>query len=204
MKAKTKQKNRPKGEAALVTVPPAAVRLDLGCGPGKAPGFLGVDKLSFPGVDVVFDLASSKKWPWPDNSVEEARSSHFIEHLTGIERVHFMNELHRVLAPGAKALITTPHWASNRAYGDFTHQWPPVSEFWFYYLKREWRLVNAPHTDSKWNPAGYDCDFDASWGYTLHPQVVTKAQAAQMDMLTFYKEAAQDTVATLTKAMKVP
>lgn len=132
-------------------------------------------------------------------TVEEVRSIHFLEHLDGRQRVAFFNELFRVMKPGAKALIVVPHWASNRAYGDFTHQWPPVSEMLFYYVKREWRMANAPHTDIQWNPAGYECDFEATWGYALHPEVATKHAERQQYMLTFHKEAAQDTHITLTK-----
>ena len=100
-------------------------KLDIGCGKNKKEGFLGVDQYAMEGVDVVMDVRGV--WPWEDNSIDEVHSSHFVEHLTATERVHFYNELHRVLKNGAKAMIITPHWASNRAYGDPTHQWPPVS-----------------------------------------------------------------------------
>src|SRR5688572_13911022 len=101
------------------------IKLDLGCGPNKKEGFLGVDSIKFKGVDVVFDLATGR-WPWKDNSVSEAHASHFVEHLDAKERTHFVNELYRVLKPGATAQIIVPHWASQRAYGDPTHKWPPV------------------------------------------------------------------------------
>ena len=132
----------------------APLKLDLGCGIHKQVGFHGVDVRKFEGVDTVADLR--KKWPWRDNSVAEVHCSHFVEHLTAPERIHFVNELHRVMEKGAKATIITPHWASCRAYGDLTHQWPPVSEFWWYYLSKSWREgtkeqdykdANAPHND---------------------------------------------------------
>lgn len=168
------------------------LKLDLGCGPNKREGFEGVDIRDFSGVvDHVLDLR--EKWPFENESAEEAHSSHFVEHLTAPERIHFVNELYRVLIPGGKCQIITPHWASCRAYGDLTHQWPPVSEFWFYYLSREWRAVNAPHND------GYECDFEATWGYIMHPDWVPKNQESQMFALQNYKEAAQDISATLTK-----
>lgn len=126
------------------------LRLDLGCGPNKRPGFVGVDVLPFPGVDVVHDLR--QPWPWEAETVDEAFSSHFIEHLTGTERIHFFNELYRVLKTGARAQIVCPHWAHESAYGDPTHQWPPVTPWTFYYLDKEWRARNAPHVP-------YTCDF---------------------------------------------
>lgn len=168
------------------------LKLDLGCGKNKRDGFTGVDSRQFDGkVDIVHDL--TKKWPWKDNSVEEAHSSHFVEHLTGPERIHFVNELFRVLKPGAKATIITPHWASARAYGDLTHQWPPVSEFWFYYLDKNWRAANAPHNDT------YTCDFACTWGHSLHQGIVSRNQEYQVHALTYWKEAAQDMIATFVK-----
>lgn len=167
------------------------VKLDIGCGKNKKEGFIGVDCRSFPGVDVVLDLATA--WPWEDNSVDEVHCSHLVEHLNAKDRVHFVNELYRVLKVGAKALLITPHWASTRAYGDLTHQWPPVCEMWFYYLSKPWRDINAPHNDM------YLCDFEASWGYSLNPVMVTKNAEFQQFAMQFYKEACQDIIATLTK-----
>lgn len=170
---------------------PKPLKLDLGCGKNKKPGFTGVDSRQFDGVDIVHDLR--EKWPWADESVEEVHCSHFVEHLATAERIHFVNELYRVLAKGAKATIIVPHWASCRAYGDLTHQWPPVSEFWFFYLNKDWREQNAPHND------GYSCNFDATWGYGMHQQLTIRNQEYQNFALNFYKEAAQDLIATLTK-----
>jgi predicted SAM-dependent methyltransferase len=115
---------------------PKPLKLDLGCGLSKKEGFLGVDRRKFDGVDIVHDLLV-KPWPWADNCVDEVYCSHFLEHLDpnrhNPERVRFMNELYRVMKSGAKCTIITPHWASNRAYGDFTHADKPVSEMFYFY-----------------------------------------------------------------------
>jgi len=174
------------------------IKIDLGCGPNKREGFIGCDKIKFPNVDKVFDIGKVK-WPFKNETVDEAFASHFIEHLTAIERIHFANELFRVLKPKAQCTIIVPHWSSNRAYGDPTHQWPPVSEMWLFYLKREWRMTNAPHTDKAHIPNGFDCDFEATWGYNLHPVLSTRNREFQEFATTFYKEACQDMQATLTK-----
>ena len=184
---------------ALKAVPtPEVIRLDLGCGKFKTPGFIGVDRRKFEGVDVECELTGP--WPWADGSVEEIRASHVVEHFSGVERVHIFNEMYRVMRIGAKALIITPYWCSNRAYGDFTHQWPPVTEMLYNYLWRDWRLNNAPDNDISVNPQGYTCDFDYTYGYAMHPTIQAKNQEAQMYALSFYKEAAQDLICTLTKA----
>lgn len=174
-------------------------KLDIGCGSKKQPGFTGIDQYPMEGVDHVFKIGTDA-WPIASNSVDEVHSSHFLEHLTAGERVHFYNELYRVLKPGAKATIIVPHWCSNRSYGDPTHQWPPVSEMSFYYLSKEWRESQAPHTDKRWNPEGYDCNFAATWGYAVHPEVQQRSQDYQQMAMNFFKEACQDIFATIIKA----
>lgn len=214
MSTKSKSKDRAKLAAA-------PTRLDIGCGPNKklhGPGekpWFGIDSIAFPGVDLVFDITSGK-WPFEDNSVDEFHSSHLIEHLTWPQRVLFFNELYRILKPGGKGQLILPHWASMRYYGDPTHQ-SPMSEFAFYYLSRVWRLggvpagappgtapqgANAPHADITFNKTGtgYDCNFEVMWGHSLHPLLQTRNQEYQQHALTFWKDAAQDLIANLTKA----
>jgi len=173
---------------------PALLKLDFGCGPHPREGFAGVDVRPFDGtVTHVVDLAKPAPWPWADGSVGEAHASHFVEHLDQVQRIHFVNELWRVLALGSKCTIIVPHWASCRAYGDLTHQWPPVSEFWFYYLSAPWRTANAPHNDA------YTCHFEATWGYALRGDIVSRNVEFQQFALANYKEVAQDLIATLVK-----
>lgn len=185
---------------AAVEAPPELLKLDFGCGPNKRAGFTGVDVTAFPGVDQVVDLTHTP-WPWPDNSVAEAHASHFVEHLTAMQRVAFCNELYRVLVPNGTCQIIVPHWASCRAYGDPTHQWPPVSEFWFYYLSQEWRNGNAPHTDAKHLEGGFNCHFEATWGYSMRPDLQVRNSEFQQHAMSNFKEAITDMHATL-KALK--
>jgi hypothetical protein len=167
------------------------IKLDLGCGPNKKEGFIGVDARQFDGkVDEIVDL-SQGVWPWQDSTVTEVHCSHFLEHLKPMERVHFANELYRILIPGGKATIITPSAFSERAYGDMTHQWPPVVGFWFYYLDKNWRAANAPHNDF------YTCDFNATWGFSMHPGLNGRTPEYCQHALTYWKEAAQDQIATV-------
>ena len=185
----------------LKAVEPAVLlRLDFGCGPHKREGFEGVDAISFVGVDHVVDLTKTP-WPWADNSVAEAHASHFVEHLTAWQRVAFWNELYRVLVPGGTCQIIVPHWASCRAYGDPTHQWPPVAEFAMYYIKKDWRIANAPHTDISVNPNGFNCDLEATWGYAMRPDLTVRNQEFQQFAMANYKECITDMIATV-KAVK--
>lgn len=176
------------------------LKLDFGCGPNKREGFHGVDATDFAGVDTVCDLTKTP-WHWADNSVSEAHASHFVEHLTAWQRVAFWNELYRVLVPNGTAQIIVPHWASCRAYGDPTHQWPPVSEFAFYYLNKQWRLANAPHSDISVRPDGFNCDLEAVWGNGMRPDIQARNPEYQQFAMANYKEAITDLYVTV-KAIK--
>jgi hypothetical protein len=114
------------------------------------------------------------------------------------ERVRFMNELWRVLIPGGTATIITPHWASHRAYGDFTHADKPVAEMFYAYLNRAWREDNAPDNDIAFNPDGYDCDFESVLGHGLHPEIAKQARQQQEFALQWYRDAAEELHARLT------
>lgn len=193
MKKTVKQKNK---------VIVKTVKLDIGSGGNKiSPEHIGIDQYKMKGVDVVCNVGKDKL-PFKDNSVDEIHSAHFLEHLTNFngkyERVHFFNEMYRVMKKGAKATLIFPHWCSERYYGDPTHC-EPFSEMGFYYLSKEWRDTQAPHSDKRWNKNGYDCDFEATWGYNLRQDLLTRNQEFQMNALQTQKNAAQDIIATLTK-----
>lgn len=120
------------------------LRLDLGSGTKVADGFIGVDAADLPGVERV-DLLRFP-WPWADNSTVEVRCSHFFEHVPAGLRGAFMDELWRILMPGATAVMIVPKWDSVGAIQDFTHQWPPVAAQSFLYFNREARrLMGLEH-----------------------------------------------------------
>lgn len=169
------------------------LKLDLGCGKNKAQGFTGVDSIAFDGVDLVADLR--QPWPWKDGEVEEVHCSHFVEHLEGTERVHFFNELYRVLKVGGQARIITPHWSHERAYGDPTHKFPPVCSWTYFYLDKGWREVNGPHT-------GYTCDFGYVLAGTHDPNdswVAFRNQETKGVLMSRNINTTTDMIATLTK-----
>lgn len=176
---------------ALVPVP-SPLKLDLGCGTKREEGFIGVDRIAFPNVDVVMDVGMAR-WPWDDASVDEVHSSHMLEHLKPLERVHFVNELWRVLKPTGKATIAVPDWSSARAYGDLTHEWPPVTPAWLFHLQAEWRKTSAPHEDF------YSCDFTFTFGYSVNPAIVGRSQEWMQFATSHYKDVCSDFIFTLMK-----
>lgn len=173
------------------------MKLDLGCGKNKAPGFVGVDSLQLEGVDVVTDL--KQPWPWADGEVEEVHCSHFLEHLTNPERVHFANELFRVLKVGGQARIICPHASNDCAYGDPTHQWPPVTGWAFLYWHKQWREANAPHADFATSGWGYNCDFDHVVAASFEQWLATRNDEFRMHAMSYYRNASRDIIVTLTK-----
>lgn len=168
------------------------MKLNIGCGKDIREGWLNVDCKAFHPDIVIWNLTD--RWPVADGEVEEIHASHVVEHFKQGERCWVMNEAYRALKPGGKMTVIVPSWSSNRAYGDPTHQWPPVSEMWFYYLGKAWRDANAPHTNDM-----LTCDFDATWGYGMHQALMARNPEYQQHALNWFKEAAQDIHATLVK-----
>jgi hypothetical protein len=170
------------------------MKLDLGCGTRKQEGFIGVDSITFPGVDVVSDALDYLK-TLEDKSVEYINMSHFLEHFTGPQRVELMNECYRVLKDFGIVLVTCPSWSHERAYGDPTHQWPPVTSWTFFYMNKAWRDVNAPH-------CGYTCNFDWSvvgtWDQN-DPYINFKNNETKSILMTHEINITTDVIATLTK-----
>jgi SAM-dependent methyltransferase len=95
------------------------VVLDIGCGSSKLQGSIGIDRLPYPGVDLVgdvFDVLST----FGDHSVDYIHTRHFLEHLSDIARI--VDEFSRVLKPGAIAEIIVPHFSNPYFYSDPTHK----------------------------------------------------------------------------------
>lgn len=94
--------------------------LDVGCGPYKIRGAIGIDRVCLPGVDVVYDLDCSP-WPFADATFDRAVCRHSLEHVGNV--VKTIEELHRILRPGASLEILAPHFSSDNAFSDVTHRW---------------------------------------------------------------------------------
>lgn len=172
------------------------VLLDLACGDSKREGYYGIDKYATASTDYTFDLLdTSKSWPIADGVVDDIVCNHFFEHIPGLDRPRFMEELYRVLKPGAKAQIVVPYWTSMRSVQDFTHAWPPVAESSFLYFNKQWREAN------RLTHGLYDvkCDFDYTYGYALDADVTTRNQEYQYAAIKHYTNAVNDLFVTLTK-----
>jgi SAM-dependent methyltransferase len=116
-----------------VTTSVATPRLHLGCGRSPLEGWVNVDAVSGPGIDLVQDLDACTEHPLPfeDGTVGEFLATHLLEHLQ--HPLPFMQELHRVARPGAVARFHVPYGSSDDAYEDPTHVRQYFLNSWVYF-----------------------------------------------------------------------
>ncbi len=87
------------------------IKLNLGCGQRRLPGFVGVDNNpNAAATDVVHDL-DCFPYPFADSSVAEVVMNHSMEHLDNPIKV--LIELYRMCADGAEITVRSPHLSCN-------------------------------------------------------------------------------------------
>ena len=91
----------------------SGLSLDLGCGPSKREGTIGVDMVAGPGVDHVADFETDRL-PFPDGSVDHVFSAHCLEHLR--EPILLFSEISRIARDGARLELWTPYAWENSAF----------------------------------------------------------------------------------------
>jgi hypothetical protein len=126
------------------------MRLNLGCGGRKFPDWINVDKYPTCGPDQVVDLERFP-WPWPDNSVDEVRMYHVLEHLGAETAVYLgiIKELYRVCRDNANIHIIVPHPRHDDFLGDPTHVRPVTRESMTLLSQaanHEWLAMGAANT----------------------------------------------------------
>jgi len=80
------------------------IKLNLGCGDEILNGYFNCD-LYGDKADMIFDSANI---PFSDNSVNEVRAYHLIEHFDFMKGPKVLKEWYRVLKPGGKLVLETP------------------------------------------------------------------------------------------------
>ena len=94
--------------------------LDVGCGINKYPGAIGIDHNASTRADVLCEL-DHFPYPFQDESFTALRAIHVIEHVSDVMKT--MEEFHRLLKPGGRAFIVTPHYTDFSSFCDPTHRW---------------------------------------------------------------------------------
>jgi len=95
--------------------------LDLGCGPAKEKGAVGVDIVALDGVDIIADLANAREVPYPfaDNSFDVFYFNDVIEHFP--DTIATMEEVYRLARPDARVFIRVVNWNCHYTAMDPTH-----------------------------------------------------------------------------------
>jgi SAM-dependent methyltransferase len=93
--------------------------LDVGCGIKKYAGAIGVDRNPNTAADVLADL-DHFPLPFGTSTFDEVRAIHVIEHVADV--IGTMEEFHRLLVPGGRAVIVTPHYTDFSSFCDPTHR----------------------------------------------------------------------------------
>ena len=82
------------------------LKLNIGCGPLRFPGEIGIDKFPTEASDLVLDFLDGL--PYEDNSVDQVRFEHILEHLPFRPAPRAIFEIYRVLKPGGVLLLGVP------------------------------------------------------------------------------------------------
>jgi predicted SAM-dependent methyltransferase len=127
------------------------IRLDLGCGANKQPGFVGMDLRALPGVDLVHNW-NDYPWPLPDGVCHLVLASHVVEHVNPADGgfLRWMDEVWRIMKLDGELAISVPHGYSMGYLQDPTHcnqvneatwsYFDPRHPFWTIYRPKPWRI----------------------------------------------------------------
>jgi SAM-dependent methyltransferase len=92
--------------------------LNIGCGTDIRQGFINLDKVSLPGVDILCDMTRFP-YPFSSNAFSRILLINVLEHLP--ETIKVMEELHRICQSGTLLTIRVPYWNSILNATDPTH-----------------------------------------------------------------------------------
>ncbi len=94
-------------------------RLNVGCGLDRRHGYVNSDLHPLPGVDVVAELGRHPL-PFPDGTFSVVAARDVLEHVDDL--IIALGELHRVLRPGGRLVVSTVHFTSRNVWLDPTHR----------------------------------------------------------------------------------
>lgn len=94
------------------------MKLNLGCGLCKLPGYINIDIDISVKPDLVTDFKTIL--PFSDNTIDRVLLIHTIEHIPRFYHIHIYSEIHRILKPNGEFILAYPefercakNWISN-------------------------------------------------------------------------------------------
>ncbi len=168
-------------------------RLNLGSGARPLEGYVNVDlSPGMPGVGLVHDL-DRMPWPFENDSIDEIVMAHCLEHLADCNAA--MREIHRILRPGTRAIISVPHFTWQLAYADPTHKHFFGHPTFFYYAQQ-----NGSYFDFAFRACEVRIEFGkrlSFWNHVIEPLANRFPTAYEQSPLRIFP--ALQLVARLTK-----
>jgi ubiquinone/menaquinone biosynthesis C-methylase UbiE len=113
------------------------VIIELGCGPNKKPGRIGIDHIDLSNVDIVADMEEGLPFLL-DNSVDEIHCRSVLEHIQNFENL--IREIVRVLKRHGRAYVFVPHFSNPYYYSDYTHKRFFGIYTFYYFVDKERQL----------------------------------------------------------------
>lgn len=108
-------------------MPQKLLRLNLGCGDNKIKGFINIDVEPSVKPDIVCNFISNKL-PYKTGSVDEVVLFHTIEHIPKRNQFGILQEVWRVLKPGATFMVSYPEFLTCVKYWRTNHR--GLKDFW--------------------------------------------------------------------------
>ncbi len=102
------------------------LKINLGAGEDQFAGYVNVDFVDLPGIDVVHNLMDFP-YPFEDGCASEIKAVDVLEHLDNYTTdrrpsvIAFIEECHRILKPGGELFIQTPGYDAEFLWLDVTH-----------------------------------------------------------------------------------
>ena len=153
--------------------------LDIGCGVNKVPNTVGMDIDPASHADIIHDL---NVYPYPiaENSFDHVYATHIIEHLDDPKK--FLQEIYRILKPGGRAFLATPHFSCYVAYAEPQHKLfysyfmftNMLSDMKFKVIRQEITFYKTFRACGiKWLANKFPRDYERFWTYMFPAENVT-------------------------------
>lgn len=137
------------------------MKINLGSGYKRIDGFLNVDDDPLVNPDFLVNIEHDKL-PFEDNTVEEIRAHHILEHI-GDGFIPLMQEIYRVCKHGAILDIVVPHHFHDNFYSDPTHKRPITVGGMYMFCQK----TNKEHIEAYGSSSGmglkYNVNFEMVW-----------------------------------------